>query len=510
MTEHLCALLFLILMIAPGLYGLHLAALAVMSHTRRHRARRLQQLTIERYQRNTPDEQWPIVTTQVPLYNERDVARRAISAACAMEYPRGRHEVQVLDDSTDETRAIVDQTAAELRQAGHDVKVVRRANRRDFKAGALADALPQARGEYFAIFDADFVPDPGFLRRMIPLIATEPKACAAQGRWGHLNAEESWIASGLALAIDGHHAIEQAGRSWNGLCITFNGTGGIWRRAAIEDPQVGGWSGDTITEDLDLSYRAQMQGWRIIYSVDEVAPAELPANVNALKAQQRRWALGSTQTARKLLPLVWRSRLTPIQKIEATLHLTQYSLSIFMLLMLGLGRLLLEAMSPETRDLWLAWFWPILPFVILAPPLSYIYARWAIGGGWSGVRHIPKLMVMGLGLSVNNTLAVAQGLVQRGGEFIRTPKSGSVDGAARKLSYGAVRSRLWIIEIALGVACFVQWAVFLDVDRYVGGTFLVLYGIGLCLLGWASRPTANQAPRPRVSTSITPPARAVA
>ncbi len=485
-------------MVVPGLYGLHLALLAVLAHLRGRRASRTNTEVIARYQSQTPDEHWPIVTTQLPLYNELAVARRVIEATARMEYPKGRHEIQVLDDSTDGTCAIVDEVCAELRAAGYDVKAVRRPSRADFKAGALAHGMQTARGELIAVFDADFVPDPGFLKRMVPLLASDPMACCVQGRWGHLNQRESWVTQSLALAMDGHFALEQTARSSFGFCLNFNGTGGIWRKAAIEDPAVGGWSGDTITEDLDLSYRAQMAGWHILYHNDELCPAEIPASIDAMKTQQRRWATGSIQCAVKLLPVVWRSRLSLLQKIEATLHMTQYSIAIFMVLMAAGGRVILTQIPTDVQQAWMGAFWAILPIVIAAPSASYVYARWRVGGGLSGLLQIPKLIVLGLGLSVNNAHAVLVGLWQKGGEFIRTPKSGSAGRVRRKHAYNAIRSRLWLIEISLGVACLAQWGLFLVADHYVGGIFLLAYAIGLISLGWGSRPTAMPA-KPRIA-----------
>ncbi|MBK9121388.1 MAG: glycosyltransferase [Phycisphaerales bacterium] len=336
----LCVVFFALLVAVPSLYGFHMYLLLYLAHRRRASVRAEQQACIAHYQQSVPDEQWPLVTTQIPLYNEINVARRIIEAAARMDYPHGRHEVQVLDDSTDGTRQVVDHVVAELQSHGYHVVVVRRPQRTDYKAGALAHGLLTARGEFVAVFDADFVPDRGFLRRMVPLLVSDPRACAVQGRWGHLNAQETWITSGLALSLDNLFAIEQGARGWNGLLMGFNGTGGMWRRAAIDDPAVGGWSGDTITEDLDLSYRAQLAGWRMIYCADEVSPAELPADADAVKSQQRRWAVGTIQTARKLLPAVWRSQLPLAAKVEGTLHLLQYGIYLPMLCVALLGRLL--------------------------------------------------------------------------------------------------------------------------------------------------------------------------
>ncbi len=486
-TVALC--IFLILTIAPALYGVHMYALVLLTHRQRNAVRARQLELAERFcAAAKTDADWPIVTTQIPLFNELHVARRVILAAANMDYPRGRHEVQVLDDSTDATRAVVDQVVDELRRRGHQISVVRRTERQHFKAGALAAGLKAARGEFIAIFDADFVPQAEFLRRMIPLLASQPQVGCVQGRWGHLNENDSWMTQALALGMDGHFGVEQSARAWNGLLLNFNGTGGVWRRSAIEDPRVEGWQGDTLTEDLDLSYRAQLAGWRIEYVADEVCPAEIPADAGALKSQQRRWATGSIQTARKLLPALWRSSLSVVQKLEATLHLTQYSINVFMVLMVLLGRPLLWISGPERFGtfLWLSWI--LIGLAALAPSLAYVYARWSLGGGAVGLVGILKLMLLGMGLSLNNTVAVLAGLTQRGGEFVRTPKSGSRGAPAKTCVYRVSSSRLWLAEILLGTFAFAQWLIFLPADHYVGGTFLLLFAIGLINLGLASRP----------------------
>lgn len=487
--EVVCLAVFLLLIALPALYGFHLYLLTFLAWRRHGAARRAVQETIARYHHATPEDAWPIVTTQLPLYNELPVARRVIEAAARMDYPRGRHEVQVLDDSTDATRYVVDQTAAELRAAGFDVKVVRRPTRAEYKAGALAYGLQQARGELVAVFDADFVPDRGFLRRMVPLVMQSADVCVAQGRWGHLNAEENWITQALSLGLDMHFSIEQPARNWNGLLMNFNGTGGIWRRAAIEDPRVGGWKGDTITEDLDLSYRSQLAGWRMVYSVDEVCPAEIPADVRALKAQQRRWAIGITQTARKMLPRIWGSSLTLAQKLQATVHLTQYAIAIPMVLIALFGRLLPLMLTGDKWPVWIQWLCSCFILAAIAPCVAYGYARYSIGGGIPGPMLILKLVLLGLGLCVNNALAVLTGIVQKGGEFVRTPKSGSIGDRSQR-AYTSLRTRLWGIELALGLWCLAQWIYFLPVDG-PGGVFMLLYAMGLVLLGWGARPRAS-------------------
>lgn len=496
--ETLCLALLIFLVAAPVLYGLHLYLLVYLAHRRRAGIRDLQQQAIARFSQNRADEAWPKVTTQLPIFNELAVATRVIEAAARMDYPIGRHEIQVLDDSTDATREIVDAAVARFAARGVPIQVIRRGNREHYKAGALAHGLQSAQGEFVAIFDADFVPDRKFLRRLIPLIAADAGLCAVQGRWGHLNGDESWITQGLALGLDMHFSIEQPARSWNGLLLNFNGTAGIWRRTAIDDARVGGWSGDTITEDLDLSYRAQLAGWRIAYCMDEIAPAELPADVAALKAQQRRWATGSIQTARKILPRVWRSDLNLGQKLEASFHLAQYAIAILMLLVALFGRLLPLGISSQSWPVWLGSASLLFLAASLAPTVAYIYGRYVLGGGIVGPLTILKLMLLGLGLSVNNGVAALVGLFQRGGEFVRTPKSGSTGESASPRApagalpappnyYAVLRGRLWMIELALGGFCFFQWLYFLEVDGWIGGSYLLLYGVGLTLIGWGSR-----------------------
>ncbi|HMQ14365.1 MAG TPA: glycosyltransferase [Phycisphaerae bacterium] len=499
--QTLALVIFVVVVVVPALYGIRLFVLAVMTHRCRARVVAEQAATIARYRRETPDSAWPRVTTQVPLYNEVTVARRVLEAVARMDYPRDRHEIQVLDDSTDQTCKIVERVAAELRAAGHDIKIVRRPDRAHYKAGAMAYATPLASGEYIAIFDADFIPGRQFLRQLVPLIATRPDVACVQGRWGHLNGRDSWITEALALGIDGHFGVEQTGRAWNGLLFNFNGTAGVWRRSAIEDPRVGGWQGDTITEDLDLSYRAQLAGWKMLYCPGEVAPAEIPDSVDALKAQQRRWATGSMQTARKLLPRVWASpRLTLIQKLESSVHLTQYAVNVFMVLAVALGRTLLWFVPVERYTALLSWSSLVCLLAAGASWTAYCYGRISLGGS-VGPMHLLKLIVLGLGLSINNTVAVLVGLLQKGGEFVRTPKSGTRGGEARGSvagsPYAAIRSRLWMVELAVGAFCLVQWLWFLRQDNYVGGTFLLLYAIGLFCLGWASRPRDSKRPPAR-------------
>src|SRR6202047_404921 len=261
----------------------------------------------------------PVVTIQLPLYNEMYVADRLIDAVCRIEYPRELLEIQVLDDSIDETRAIANQAVRRWADRGVDIKYIHRRNRTGFKAGALEAGLKTARGEVVGIFDADFIPTADFLLRLMPHFG-DAEVGMVQARWGHINADYSLLTKIQAILLDGHFVLEHGGRNRGGRFFNFNGTAGVWRRSAIDD--AGGWQHDTLTEDLDLSYRAQLRGWRFVFIADLIAPAEVPVEMNAFKSQQHRWAKGSIQTCRKLLPRILRSKLPLGVKAEAFFHLT--------------------------------------------------------------------------------------------------------------------------------------------------------------------------------------------
>lgn len=488
-----CLAVFLVSTLALAVYGVHLYVLLILFRTKASKRRAEQASTIAAYCKGRAAADWPMVTTQIPIYNEKDVILRILHATAAIDYPQGRHEIQVLDDSNDDTCALVDDVAARMRARGVDISVVRRATREGYKAGALAHGLTTAKGKYVAIFDADFVPPAEFLRTAVPLIDSREELACLQGRWAHLNQDESWLTEAQSLGIDGHFAIEQGARAWNGLMMNFNGTAGLWRKAAIDDPNVGGWSGDTLTEDLDLSYRAQLAGWKLDYCLDLACPAELPGTVNALKSQQRRWATGSIQVARKLLPRIWRSPVSLGEKLEATLHLTHYSVSMWMLLLALVARPMLWVFDESRLFAEWAWFaWGLIYFAAVAPSLIYVYARHSLGGKWSGLKTIPGMMILGCGLCVSNTLAVLRGLTLRGGEFIRTPKSGSVGVLARPSSYNALHSKLWVIEIALGLYSLAYFMIYVTAEHRAFSIFLLLYAVGLCLTGWLSRPVRSQ------------------
>lgn len=371
---------------------------------------------------------WPAVTVQLPIYNEKHTAERLLTAVAALDYPRDRFQVQVLDDSTDETRALVAETVARLRQYGLDIAHITRPTRRGYKAGALAAGLPAAKGELIAILDADFCPAVSFLRDTVPHFH-DPRVGCVQARWGHANRCYSPLTRLQALMMDGHFVVEQVARSRHGLPINFNGTAGVWRQACIRD--AGGWTMDTLTEDLDLSYRAQLRGWRLRYLPQVTVPGELPVQVSAFKRQQARWAQGSIQTALKTVGPLLRSQLSWPAKLQGLLHLTAYlahPLLLLNLLLLLPERLLQEAPpGPAPWSLgvgqWPAHLAPALMVVALGPPLLYSVAQMSEGPGWERrLTALPLLILAGIGISLNNAWAVLKALLGVRQGFLRTPK----------------------------------------------------------------------------------------
>jgi len=368
--------------------------------------------------------QCPAVTVQLPIYNERFVVERLLDAVCALDWPRDRLEIQLLDDSTDETTAIAGAKVARLVAEGFDVKHVRRGTRKGYKAGALATATPMARGDYLAVFDADFVPDPDFLRKTMDHF-TDAKVGFVQTRWTHLNADYGLLTQGMGMLLDGHFVLEQTTRARGGYIFNFNGTGGVWRRRAIDES--GGWHDDTICEDTDLSYRAHLAGWRGVFLRDATCPSELPVEVGALKSQQHRWAKGLTECFLKLMPLVWRSSLPLRKKLDATFHLganLAFPVTVFMTLAalpVMLLRLQGKAAGPIASivDAIIFGLVAATQFVFYAIATREIHANWK-----ERLRYVPFFPLVGVGLAVNNTRGVLEALFGHRTEFVRTPKLG--------------------------------------------------------------------------------------
>jgi len=397
---------------------------------------------------------YPVVTVQIPIYNERYVAERVIAAACQLDWPRDRLEVQVLDDSTDGTRDIVSQAAARWQASGVNVVHVHRALRRGFKAGALGEGMKIAQGEFIAIFDADFVPPPDFLRRTVPHLVSDERLAFVQARWGHLNRDASLLTMLQSLSIDGHFMVEQLARSQGGYIMNFNGTAGVWRRRAVED--AGGWSFSTLTEDLDLSYRAALRGWQSRLLWDAVAPAELVGEISAYRRQQTRWAQGSIECAVRLLPRVWRSPLRSLVKIESFFHLSGYFIQTLMLTMSLIYPLVMAYVdrAPLLKVVYSAG-WLLAP-IALAPTLFFAYAQFAIDRceWWRRIPYLLCLTVLGSGLVLNSTRAIARGVRGRLAAFERTPKSGQVGRASAQVGGDYALPLDWIVLAEIGLCLF--------------------------------------------------------
>jgi len=394
------------------------------------------------------DAQLPYVTVQLPLYNERYVARRIIEAAAALDYPRDRLHIQVLDDSTDDTVELIQVRIAQLQADGLHIDVKHRVNRTGYKAGALADGLRSTNGEFVAIFDADFVPAPDFLRQTIPYFLANKDVGVVQTRWGHLNESDNLLTRSQAIAIDGHFVVEQVARSVGDLIFGFSGSCGLWRRSCIED--AGGWHSDTLTEDFDLSYRAHLKGWRFIYVRDIVVPGEIPPHMAAYKQQQARWAKGSTQVLLKLaIPLIC-SRLSLRKRIMGLLQLFQYTIHPIMLLMFLLSPLMLLSHSMDQLTL------TPLGVLGLGVPMLCLLGQQALHRDWlRRSLYFPMLMIFTTGMMINNSRAVVSALLRKPGEFKRTPKFNGVTTQWKRTQYASAADGDMTWEIGFGIYALV-------------------------------------------------------
>ena len=424
-------------------------------------------------------EDWPMVTLQIPIYNERQVAARAVRAVAALDYPPQRLQIQVLDDSTDSTSTVISRLVAELqREQGLNISHIHRKERQGYKAGALAAAMSTATGDYLGIFDADFIPEPSWLKQAVAALAAHPQLAFVQTRWGHINRNQNIITAAQALALDGHFVVEQQARSASGFMQNFNGSGGLWRRSAIED--AGGWQTDTVTEDLDLAYRAQLAGWRGGYVNAIEASAELPPVITGFKRQQRRWAKGSIQTLRKLARPVWHSDKPLAQKLYALTHMGGYAfhlplLTIFFftlpLALLPTPHLPLSAIGIVSM------IFSISPFVMFALA-QYVLAGWR---GMARLWALPVLAILFMGLSPAIALSVLAGIRHQGGLFERTPKQGR--GTRRSALPGQMTLQDFLPEattflyaiLSLGVIAFTKrWELALLPALFLLGSGLTL------------------------------------
>ncbi|MFP4395992.1 MAG: glycosyltransferase [Anaerolineales bacterium] len=428
-----------------------------------------------------PEAALPTVTVQIPLRNERYVVQRILRAVAAFDWPRDRLQIQVLDDSDDDTTAQAQAEVDRLQALGYKIELRHRPHTRGNKAGALAAGLAHARGEFVVIFDADFIPLPDFLRQTVPHLVRNPHLGLVQARWGHTNTTYSPLTRAQALALDAHFTVEHIARNRSGLLMNFNGTAGVWRKTAIFE--AGGWQFDTIAEDLDLSYRAQLAGWQIRYLPDVTAPAELPPLIAAFKQQQYRWAKGATQALRKLAgPILHSPRLNFAQKVMALLHLSAYVTQPLFLLAILL-------------TLPIAYYDPHMPAITAflgaitaIPPLLYLLGQLALTPRWPRrILAYPLLMLLGIGITWSSTLAIVDGLLHWGGDFKRTPKFDlrGQRGTWQRTGYRIHLDLTTLGELCIGIyAALIIWVAIQTHEPallpysliYLGGEILMIGG----------------------------------
>ncbi len=430
--------------------------------------------------------QLPRVTVQLPIFNELYVVERLLEAVAKLDYPRGLLDVQLLDDSTDETRELSAKRVAELKALGLDIVHIHRTDRTGYKAGALENGLQSAKGEYILILDADFVPEPDVLIKTIQYF-TNDRIGMIQTRWGHLNRTYSLLTRVQAMFLDGHLLLEQTGRNRSGRFINFNGTAGVWRKSCIVD--AGGWQHDTLTEDLDLSYRAQIKGWNFVFLPELVTPAELPMDMNGFKSQQHRWTKGSIQTCKKLLPAVWKAHLPLKIKLEATMHLT----SNYAFLLLACICVLMHPSTGGTSGSYWRTFLLDIPIFItgsLPAVVFYIVSQRELypRSWWREVLYLPALLALTIGLAVNNAWAVLQAMCGHESEFTRTPKYGTQTKAQnwKKSKYSVAKNILPFIEI--GFATYFIYFLIHEITaaNWFAVPFLILFAGGFTYVALCS------------------------
>lgn len=396
-------------------------------------------------------EQLPKVTVQIPLFNERLVAKRIVDAICKLEYPQDRLQIQIVDDSTDITSQIIAERVTYFQQQGIDISHVHRTNRQGFKARALKEAMNEATGEFIAIFDADFIPNPTTLINNIHHF-TDQKLGMVQFRWEHLNRQNSQLTKTQAIMLDAHFGLEQHVRCMSGYLFNFNGTAGIWRTATIID--AGHWSADTLTEDLDLSYRAQLAGWKMLYLNDVECPGEIPADMNAFKSQQYRWAKGGVEVMKKMLPTVWRSPIPFKVKLESTFHLSN-NLAYLVMLVDTILFLIPSLWLREKHDFLNVW-WVDIPLLLLSSGghLIYLYSGQVVLGHskLKTLLKLPNLVLLGIQLAMNNSRAAIEALIGKRSEFVRTPKSGDVTNVDSNNKDASINVNVEIIDTTKSIS----------------------------------------------------------
>jgi len=419
--------------------------------------------------------EWPFVTIQLPLYNEYFVIERLIDNITSLDYPKDRFEIHILDDSNDETLELSRKKAKEYCDKGYNIEVVTREKRQGYKAGALKDAMKFAKGEYIAIFDADFLPNPSFLKDTIPYF-NDDKVGVVQTRWGHINQNYSLITELQAFQLNVHFTVEQQGRETADYLLQFNGTAGVWRRQTIDD--AGGWEADTLTEDLDLSYRAQLKGWKITYLEEILSPAELPAEMIGLKSQQHRWMKGGAETAKKLLPTIWKSKLDFKRKLHASIHLLGSSVFLFVFTMGVVSVPLLYIINPMNIDTRiLSVFLLSLLCIIAVYYVANVKTAWDNQNKLKSIMKFlvlfPCFLALSMGLSLHNSLAVLQGFRGKKSSFVRTPKFDikAITDSFNKSKYRA--SKISLVTILEGLlAIYFMMGIVLGIKLGDGSLFL--------------------------------------
>ncbi len=465
-----------------GVYFAILAVLAVFGVHRYHLAYLYYRYKDRRITRPLPfDEikEIPFVTIQLPIYNEKYVLQRLVQAVCNIEYPRDRLEIQVLDDSTDETTQTARRIVQNFARQGYPITLIHRVHREGFKAGALQAGMKVAKGELIAIFDADFIPGKDFLKQLVPHFVESSKIGMVQARWGHINQDYSLLTLAQSIFLDGHFVIEHTARNRSGRFFNFNGTAGMWRRSCIED--AGGWQHDTLTEDLDLSYRAQMKGWQFVFLPDVVVPAELPVEVNAFKAQQHRWAKGSIQTAKKLVPQIIRAKIPFRAKVEALFHMTN---NFAYLLMVVLSLLMPFSIYFRYQLGWIHSFYIDLPLFLSATfSVTFFYTcaqREAYADWKKRIKYIPFNLALGIGISVNNAKAVVEALFNYNNVFNRTPKYAIEKKSDEWKNKMYIHQFNWITFVELFLGAYFSFALSYVIEQrvYVSIPFIILFQIG--------------------------------
>lgn len=469
---------------------LYLVALTILGIYGAHRSHLL--MLYLKHRKNTPEPlrkfdegELPTVTIQLPMFNEMYVVDRLLDGITAIDYPKEKVQIQVLDDSTDETVQIAKAKVDELLEKGWDVEYRHRVDRTGFKAGALEEGLETAKGELIMVFDADFVPTPGVLRKLVDHF-TDPKVGMVQARWGHINKDYSVLTQCQSMMLDGHFVIEHIARNRSGRFFNFNGTAGVWRKETIID--AGGWEHDTVTEDMDLSFRAQMKGWRFVYVPEAIAPAELPCEMNSFKTQQFRWAKGSAQTTKKLLWTVLRTPMPFKVKLELVMHLTNNFAYLFLVVLAALqlpNMLIRRGMDhPELLLLDV----PLFAATCGSICVFYLVTHRALYDNlWDAIKRLPLMMALGIGLSINNARAVLEGLFGKDLEFVRTPKHGvhGEDKSAewKRKKYKAKFPIHSLLELAFGLYFVVTIVLAVITGSWISIPFLVLFMVGFLYVG---------------------------